>query len=218
MQAPATTHSPRRRVVVTLDAPELLTRLFELEHGSQVIDGIASASQAVSSVPRATYYVHDGGHILIVRRGLPAVVHSELEALEPQRAITAPGLVASILEQHGPCEEVYSRTVHVFTHVPDVDGPVARSQDGRWCVQVDGQIVSEAWSAAENELAASVRVDTLRAFRGRGLAGNVVAAWVHQILESGRTPFYTHAIDNHASAALARKLGAVEIARGVKCL
>ena len=204
--------------MATLDAPELLTRLFELEHASQVTGGVASASQVDSSVPRATYYVHAGGHTLIVRDGLPAGLRADLQALDPQHALAEPQMVASILERHGHCEAVYARTVYVFTQVPDVRGPVATGRAGCWYVEVDGQVASEARSAAENELAASVRADTLPAFRGRGLAGIVVAAWVQQMLGAGRTPFYTHAIDNPASAALARKLGAIEIARGVKCL
>ena len=53
-------------------------------------------------------------------------------------------------------------------------------------------------------------VETHPDFRGRGFAGEVVAAWARAVRESGRTPLYSTSWTNHASVAVARKLGLVQ--------
>jgi predicted GNAT family acetyltransferase len=58
-------------------------------------------------------------------------------------------------------------------------------------------------------------VDTLEAFRGRGYAPVVVAAWARSVRHSGRIPFCGTSWDNAASQAVARKLGLVPHAVGL---
>jgi len=200
-----------------LSVPDLLYRLHELEHDCQVVAGVASSSQANLELPRVTIYRHSDGHALIQRHGLPESTRDALSIMDLDRADTDIAMVQSLLATDSPCSTVYSRVVYLFEEAPEpatAHLPVLRN--GRWQVQVAGQVVSEAWSAAENEVAASVRVDTLPEFRGLGLAGAVTGAWIRQVLDSGRLAFYTHATGNAASAALARSLDALEIACGVK--
>ena len=50
-------------------------------------------------------------------------------------------------------------------------------------------------------------MDTAEAFRGRGYAVLVTAAWANAVRAAGITPVYSTSDDNHASQAVARKLG-----------
>lgn len=71
----------------------------------------------------------------------------------------------------------------------------------------DGHAVSVCFCARRSDIAAEAGLETAEAFRGRGLGTRVTAAWALAIRESGRTPLYSTSWDNHASLAVARKLG-----------
>ena len=73
-------------------------------------------------------------------------------------------------------------------------------------VNVHGEVVSRAVSARENDRAAEVSCETIPAFRGRGYARQVCAAWASRVLKSGRVGFYSYDVDNAPSAALAASL------------
>jgi RimJ/RimL family protein N-acetyltransferase len=73
----------------------------------------------------------------------------------------------------------------------------------------DGVAVSICFSSRLTRDAAEAGLFTVEAFRGRGYAGKVVAAWARAVHASGRTPLYSTSWDNVASQAVARKLGLV---------
>ena len=80
----------------------------------------------------------------------------------------------------------------------------------RWpcyAVVVDDQAVSICYSARRTSAVAEAGVDTAEAFRGRGYAALVTAAWATAIRVAGITPVYSTGDDNLASQAVARKLG-----------
>lgn len=52
-------------------------------------------------------------------------------------------------------------------------------------------------------------METLPAFRGRGLATAAVACWGRAVQRSGRTALYSTSWENAASRAIAKKLSAV---------
>src|SRR6185436_13781001 len=70
-----------------------------------------------------------------------------------------------------------------------------------------GQAVSVCFCARRSDVAAEAGLETAAAFRGRGLAARVTAAWALAIRASGRLPIYSTSWSNHASLAVARKLG-----------
>ncbi len=82
---------------------------------------------------------------------------------------------------------------------------------------VDGeQAVSMCYAARPLEVkgcepcrAAEAGVETVAAYRGRGLAPRVVAAWGRAVRAQGGEPMYSTSWDNRASRAVARKLGLV---------
>lgn len=75
---------------------------------------------------------------------------------------------------------------------------------------VEGAAVATCYSCRLTDRAAVARVDTLEEYRGRGYATAVVAAWAGAVRQTGRIPMYGTSWDNHASQAIARKLGLVE--------
>ena len=73
-------------------------------------------------------------------------------------------------------------------------------------LMVDGHAVSVCFCARRSDMAAEAGVETAIAYRGRGLAPQVTAAWAMAIRASGRVPLYSTSWDNSASLSVARKL------------
>jgi len=72
-----------------------------------------------------------------------------------------------------------------------------------------GYPISVCFCARLSETAAEAAVETAAAFRGRGFAARVTAAWAVAIRASGRTPLYSTSWTNAPSRGVARKLGLV---------
>ena len=92
--------------------------------------------------------------------------------------------------------------------------PVLSADDLPWrlpclALVVDGRLASLCFSARNSPIAAEAGVETLEAFRGRGYAPAVVAAWAQAVRAEGRIPLYSTSWDNLASRSVARKLGLV---------
>ncbi|MGH2485624.1 MAG: GNAT family N-acetyltransferase, partial [Ktedonobacterales bacterium] len=75
-----------------------------------------------------------------------------------------------------------------------------------YAVLRDGAVVATCVSTREIERAGEAWVQTARAYRGRGYARQVTAAWGDALLRQGKVAFYSHALDNAASAGVARTL------------
>jgi hypothetical protein len=93
---------------------------------------------------------------------------------------------------------------------PDAE---ARELDARGpfvAVVQDGAAVSVCFCARLTARSAEAGVETMEAYRGRGYAPAVVAAWAHAVRAIGRIPLYSTSWDNLASRAVARKLGLVQ--------
>jgi GNAT acetyltransferase-like protein len=79
--------------------------------------------------------------------------------------------------------------------------------EGIYALEQDGHIVSACVSARENDRCGEAWVYTDVEHRHRGFALKVVNAWAGSLIENGKVPFYSHKLENAASASLARKLG-----------
>lgn len=72
-----------------------------------------------------------------------------------------------------------------------------------------GDVVAVCHSARATAEAAEAGVETARDYRGRGFAGAVVVCWAAAVRAEGRLPLYSTQWTNHASRAVARKLGVI---------
>ena len=75
-----------------------------------------------------------------------------------------------------------------------------------YAIERDGKIVSACASTRENELCGEAWVFTETEHRNLGFAQKVVSAWAHGLISKSKVPFYSHKIDNLASANLAKRL------------
>ncbi|UKD14763.1 GNAT family N-acetyltransferase [Burkholderia aenigmatica] len=77
-----------------------------------------------------------------------------------------------------------------------------------WCAAVvDGEVASVACAARLSDVGAELGLATAPAFRGRGLAAAVTAAWSRLPSLQTRTLFYSTDSDNRASQRVASRLG-----------
>jgi hypothetical protein len=95
-----------------------------------------------------------------------------------------------------------------------VAGEIAAGRAPVMAVVSDAHPVSICFSARSSDIAAEAGVETVTAFRGRGFAVRVTAAWALAIRASGRVPLYSTSWTNSPSLAVARKLGLMVYASG----
>jgi len=88
-----------------------------------------------------------------------------------------------------------------------VAGEIAAGRGPVMAIVKDGYPVSICFCARSSDVAAEAGLETAEAFRGRGFAQRVTAAWALAIRASGRIPLYSTSWTNTASLAVARKLG-----------
>lgn len=172
------------------------------------------------------------------RHDLPASLVSELERLLQTEPIATdlrqpPSILAGLVDtlaRHGPVQSVsmgpawqvpeeveapvgvvaimHENVGVMRRHFPWISSHLPAYQPCR-AVRVDGEAVSVCFSSRNGLEAAEAGVNTVEAFRGRGYAPSVVAAWARAVRESNRIPLYSTSWDNLASQAVARKLGLV---------
>jgi len=75
-----------------------------------------------------------------------------------------------------------------------------------YAIERDSRIVSACVSVREDKNCGEAWVYTDPAYRRQGLAKKVASARAHSLMRIGKVPFYSHKIDNVASASLAGAL------------
>ncbi len=128
----------------------------------------------------------------------------------------------SVLRLHGIGFEVGHYKTYIFPWQPSKDMNViclskhdpkvkAFGFDGFaenvYVIERDGAVVSACVSKCENEKCGEAWVYTDSAHRNQGFAQKAVNTWAGSLIEKRKVPFYSHKIENVASANLARKLG-----------
>ncbi len=80
-----------------------------------------------------------------------------------------------------------------------------------YAIEENGIILSACVSSRQNEESAEAWVYTQPEHRSRGLGQRVVMAWAGALIKAGLTPFYSHRIENAASARLACALELIPV-------
>ena len=146
----------------------------------------------------------DGSYVAYLRDDLPETVMAEFRALTPEQLYHEHAQVLGILGASGPAWR--GRTCFFSESPRPEEYPLAVQRDGTFVVEVDGVAAAEAWSSRSTDFAAELAVETRPEFQRRGYGRQVCAAWASHQLAAGRIAFYSHNVENTASAALARSL------------
>ena len=127
-----------------------------------------------------------------------------------------------VLKKHDMRLDVGHYKTYVFPSIPHNDRDVhcLSKSDRRvitfgfdgfaeqvYVIEREGKVVSACVSTRENEKCGEAWVFTAPEHRHQGFAQKVVSAWAGNLLTAGKVPFYSHKVDNMASAHLAGKLG-----------
>lgn len=89
--------------------------------------------------------------------------------------------------------------------------PLLDAMPPAWAVEQDGKFVAACFSSRTTAQADEAGVFTVEAYRGKGFAPAVVAAWAMGIRALGRVPLYGTDWENAASQRVAARLGLIPI-------
>jgi hypothetical protein len=200
------TNTRPERAEGNLDANELLRLRLEMEFGVSLQgDTLPPAILNSEGQPRLLVSRHRDGGSMVFRYDVAAATRDRLRQMGVAQALTDEATVRDIL---GCVDNIWRVCWYTVDHQPDPgDYPDVVVRDGRHVVLIDGEVAAQAWTTAESARAVEVEVETQPAFRRRGLASQVVASWSAAVLGDGRVAFYSHVVENEASAGVARRLG-----------
>ena len=119
----------------------------------------------------------------------------------PAYAFLGPIPVVSGILPLGPAQAAYLHPA-LATLAPEL-----ASRQPCFAAVEDGVAVSVCYSARTGAQAAEAGVETVEAYRGRGHATRVAAAWAAAVRAQGLLPLYSTSWENAASRAVARHLG-----------
>lgn len=211
-----------------MDALALIEVQLALE-GIAVVDGetlVQLAGAEADEIPRLLLVRHAQGYARYYRADLPRTIRSLLDACSAEQLWHDHAAARRLLAMDGACAEPWIGTSYVFlSPLAAADSLAVRLGSAhqplieRWnpqlevrgrvvfAVIVDEQIVATCESSREDARSGEAWVQTSPAFRGRGYARQVTAAWARVLQQQGKLPFYSHRADNLASQAVARGLG-----------
>jgi GNAT superfamily N-acetyltransferase len=176
------------------DVDDATQRALEAASGPDALAGSAVDAEANAAAHLARYAA------ILARSG--PVRHTEAgPAFAFPRDLPAPDSSAVLVTD----ANVGLLSLLLSAWVPDV-----RRSPPLFARVVDGQAVAVCASVRITPDAHEAGVETAAAFRGRGYATQVVAAWARAVRASGVEPLYSTAWQNAASRAVARKLGLVQ--------
>jgi RimJ/RimL family protein N-acetyltransferase len=191
--------------------------------------------------PRLFLAWNDRGMLCRVRGDVPAALAGRIAAIVAEQPATGdlehpPGCVAAAraaLAEHAPVDHEDGQLEYRFPALLDAPADaVAVTPDSaevlqRWlpswvsyaalglpmtAVLVDGAAVSVCACVRVPGDATEAGIATHPAFRGRGHAVTVTAAWARAVRDRGITPLYGTSWRNQASQRVATKLGLIKLA------
>jgi len=209
---------------------------FTYNREGRMLETNEPVTSARRAAPRVFVGRTLGGTILRFGATVPGEIADEIQTIldqePPATEVEGPLALNDRLEQaldhHAPVENRSSGPAFQF---PDeIDAPVQVTQvssenrelarttfpwlfeefadwQPTFAIINDGAVVSVCFSSRIGESACAAGVETLAAFRGRGYAPRVAAAWGAAVRDSGRIPIYSTSWDNHGSRAVAQRLG-----------
>ncbi len=159
--------------------------------------------------------------------------YDEAISLDLQQELSATGIgfpdidpCLAVLKAHNQQVEAGHYKTYVFPSPPARDDNVLclSKEDPRvkafgfdgfveqvYAVEKDGALVSACVSTRENTMCGEAWIYTGSEYRKQGLARKAVNAWAAGLIAAGKIPFYSHNLNNEASANLARKLGLLPV-------
>ena len=164
----------------------------------------------------------NSGWVIYFDEAMAADLQEKLSACVSTIKFPAIDPLLTILTSHHVRFEVGHYKTYVFSSPPANDTEVVclSTYDPRvqafgfdgfaehvYAVMQNNVLVSACVSTRENESCGEAWVYTSPEYRHQGFAQSVVNTWARSLLEHGKVPFYSHRIENAASANLARKLG-----------
>ncbi|MDQ3547979.1 MAG: GNAT family N-acetyltransferase [Chloroflexota bacterium] len=169
--------------------------------------------------PRLLVSLFGDDHAVFFRFDVPADVRKDLSALGSTALMRDAERVTAILARDASCESIYRIRWYTIERLADpAEYPDVTFVDGRHVIIIDGEIVGWARTDCETEHAAEVSIETHEAFRRRGYARQLTAAWAAQVLSSGKVAFYSHLLGNAPSQAVAESLGLVHLSDEIEYL
>jgi hypothetical protein len=196
-----------------VDRRELVEMKIAMEFGvAPAGDTLPAAQSNDEGQPLLLVSQFEGGHAVFYRFDLPPCIRDELATLGPDSLLHDTARVQAILERHAPVEHVYRIRWYTIERTPEpTEFPDVTHHDSRYVVLVDGEVVSWARTDQETAFAAEVSIETNEAFRRRGYARQVTAAWAASVLAAGKVAYYSHLLANAPSQAVAESLGLVHL-------
>jgi GNAT superfamily N-acetyltransferase len=189
-------------------AYNLVTLKIELEFGrGPVGDTLPPAAVKAEAHPRLLATRYPDGETMFFRHDVPPETRERLRALGVDRALSDRDAVTEVLSRDAPVLNTWHVCWYTVERRPqDNEFSDVTLHDGRYVVLRDGRIVAQAWDSWTNPDAAEVEVETHPAYRRRGYARQVVAAWAARVRDDGKIAYYSHTVENEGSRALARSL------------
>ncbi len=161
---------------------------------------------------------HAGGYATFANRSAAAAIPAHLKALPAERAFHSPeALVRSLFGDLAGLRLCYFSSYYFDRLAPQREYPDVVQYGDEFVVLDHGLVVSRAWAARNNALAAEIAVETQPGFRRQGYARQACQAWAAYELSAGKVALYSHNCDNPASRALAASLRLVHFVDGVWC-
>ncbi len=190
-----------------MNSTELVCRQIRLEYDSDAVNRLVAIPGSTEKA-RFIIYHHDEGYTKFFLDILPDSIREELLAITDEKLLRDFESVKQILGRQYPCESIWHGRTFTFPSLPSENNCEGVSvQDDRFTILVEGKQAAWAFSARENAEAAELSVETLPDYRRKHYARRTANAWARNVLNSGKTAFFSYVSDNIASEALCKSLG-----------